>query len=62
MYPDETFAPTYSRLLADLRRAGQPIGTRDLLIATAAVRDEAPLVTRNAQHFDRVPGLELVEY
>jgi predicted nucleic acid-binding protein len=34
----------------------------DLLIATAAVLDEAPLVTRNARDFARVPGLELVGY
>lgn len=42
VYPDDAFAPT-GRLLADLRRAGQPIATLDLLIATAAVRNEAPL-------------------
>jgi len=34
----------------------------DLLIATAAVLDEAALVTRNARDFARVPGLELVAY
>ena len=34
----------------------------DLLIATAAVLDEAPLVTRNTKDFARVAGLELVGY
>lgn len=61
-YPDDGFAPTYGRLLDHLRRSGEPIATMDLLIATAAVRGEAPLVTRNVRHFSRVPGLELVEY
>ena len=34
----------------------------DLMIATAAVVDEASLVTRNRRHFDRVPGVDVVSY
>jgi predicted nucleic acid-binding protein len=34
----------------------------DLLIATAAVVDGAPIVTRNRKHFERVQGLEVVSY
>jgi predicted nucleic acid-binding protein len=34
----------------------------DLLIATAAVVDGAPVVTGNPKHFERVPGLEVVSY
>ncbi len=34
----------------------------DLLIATAALVEAAPLVTRNTRDFARVPGLELVGY
>ncbi len=37
------------------------IDTMDLLIATAAVLDRAPLVTRNGRHFSKVPGLTLEE-
>lgn len=62
MYPDEACPLTHGMLLAHLRRTGEPIATMDLLIATAAVRSEAPLVTRNPRHFFRVPGLELIEY
>ena len=61
-YPDERFAPAYGRLLASLTRAGRSISTMDLLIATSAVVDEAPLVTRNLKDFRRVPGLELLPY
>jgi tRNA(fMet)-specific endonuclease VapC len=61
-YPDERFAPVYGRLLASLARAGRSISTMDLLIATSAVVDEAPLVTRNVKDFKRVPGLELLPY
>jgi predicted nucleic acid-binding protein len=30
----------------------------DLLIAASALVDEAPLVTRNLEHFTRVPGAQ----
>ncbi len=33
-----------------------------LLIASAALVDEAPLATRNAKDFARVPGLRLLSY
>jgi predicted nucleic acid-binding protein len=61
-YPDERFAAEYGRLLARIRASGTSIDTMDLLIATAAVLDRAPLVTRNARHFSKVPGVTLDEY
>jgi tRNA(fMet)-specific endonuclease VapC len=62
VYPDQRFPPVYARLLATLERARQRLATMDLLIATAALVDAAPLVTRNTRDFARVPGLELVGY
>ena len=59
-YPDERFAPVYARLLTSLR--GRPIATMDLLIATAAIVDDAAIVARNVRHFGRVPGLEIRGY
>lgn len=61
-YPDDRFPLVYGRVLASLERAGQRIGTMDLLIATAALVDAAPIVTRNTQEFSRVPGLEVLTY
>ena len=61
-YPDERFAAEYGRQLARIRAAGASINTVDLLIATAAVLDAAPLVTRNARHLSKVPGLTLDRY
>lgn len=61
-YPDDRFAPAYGRLLAATRRAGRPVSAMDLLIATAAVLDDAPLVTRNVKDFSRVPGLRVLGY
>lgn len=59
---DERFAPRYGSLAADLRRRGETIANMDLLIATAALVDDAGLVTRDTAHFERVPGLTLVGY
>ncbi len=61
-YPDEQFPLIYGRLLAELERNKQKISTMDLLIATSAVRTEAPLVTRNLRDFSRVRGLKLLDY
>ena len=62
VYPDAGFAPTYGRLLAPLQRAGKLISTMDLLIATAAVQDGAPIVTANPVHFERISELDVVTY
>jgi tRNA(fMet)-specific endonuclease VapC len=62
VYPDERFAPAYGRLFAASSRKSAPMSSMDLLIATAAAIDDAPLVTRNVKDFARVPGLRLIEY
>ena len=62
VYPSDEFPRVYAQLLAALERSGSRIGVMDLLIATGAVIDKAPLVTRNSKEFSRVPGLSLVEY
>jgi predicted nucleic acid-binding protein len=59
-YPDERFAPLYGEVLAAVRRAGKTVDTMDLLIGTAARLDGARLVTGNRQHFEKIPGLELL--
>ena len=62
VYPDEQFAPAYARLLAAIQRSRQTIATMDLLIATAAILDDAPLITANVKDFLRVPGLRVLGY
>ena len=62
VYPDDRFAPAYARLLAATTRGGRPVDGMDLLIATAATLDAAPLVTRNVKDFSRVPGLRVLKY
>lgn len=62
VFPDERFPERYGSLLAELQRRGEPISTMDLLIATAAVLDDARILTRNAREFERVPGLHVLTY
>ena len=62
VHTTDRFAPLFGRTLAELRRRGEAVSTRDLIIATAALLDGSPLMTRNARHFDRIPGLLVVGY
>ena len=52
----------YARVREVMQRQGRQIATLDLLITTAALLDEASIVTRNARDFARVPGLAVVGY
>jgi len=61
-YPDDRFAPAYARLLASIERAGRRVAAMDLLIATAAILDDAPLVARHTRDFERIPGLRVLRY
>jgi len=52
----------YGRVFRYLKENGLQIGSNDLWIAASALAFEMCLVTRNEQHFRRVPGLEVVGY
>jgi predicted nucleic acid-binding protein len=45
-----------------VRRSGKTVDTMDLLIGTAALVDDAQLVTGNQQRFQQIPGLRLLAY
>jgi predicted nucleic acid-binding protein len=60
--PSAALASVYGRILAGLQRRGQIIATMDLLIATSALVEGVPLVTRNVSHFERVPDLRIIGY
>lgn len=62
VHTDDRFAPAYARLCATLGRAKRLIPTMDLLIANAALLDDAQLITRNVKDFSRVPGLRVLSY
>ncbi len=55
-------ARVYASVARQLREAGQLIGTNDLWIACTAKAALLPIVTRNVDHFRRVPDLDVVAY
>jgi len=55
-------AALYASVARGLRQAGRLIGTNDLWIACTARAAAVPLVTRNVEHFERVPDLSVVRY
>ena len=62
LYPDHRFAAAYARLWMATNRPRRSVHAIDLLIATAAVVENAPLVTKNVKDFSRVPGLRVLGY
>ena len=60
--PDPAASWIYGQTYRYLRHNGLLIGTNDLWIASTAVSNGLPLVTRNADHFRRVPGLKVLTY
>lgn len=52
----------FGRAFRHLRDNGNLIGANDLWIAATGLAYEMPVVTRNVEHFKRVPGLEVESY
>jgi predicted nucleic acid-binding protein len=57
---DAAAAQRFAALVAERRRIGRPITTRDAQIAAIALANNMPLATRNIEDFEAVPGLVLV--
>lgn len=56
---DVDAADEFGRLAAALAERGTPIGAFDTMIAAHAIAKKLVLVTNNAKHFRKVPGLKL---
>jgi|TARA_B100001971_G_scaffold214271_1_gene250800 tRNA(fMet)-specific endonuclease VapC len=52
----------YGRAYRYLQEQGRLIGGNDLWIAATGLAYDMPVVTRNAAHYRRVPGLDVEEY
>ncbi len=52
----------YGRTYRHLQDNGTLIGANDLWIAATGLAYRMPVVTRNVEHFRRVPGLEVESY
>ena len=58
---DAAAAEHFAAIVAERRRLGRPITTRDAQIAAIALANGIPLATRNTSDFKVIPGLVLVE-
>jgi tRNA(fMet)-specific endonuclease VapC len=52
----------YGKAFRHLQRNGALIGANDLWIAATGLAYGVPVVTRNAEHYRRVPGLDVIGY
>jgi len=59
---DEQVLDRASEIWAYLRRAGQPIGDNDPIIAATALHHGLAVATRNYTHFSRIPGLAVEDW
>lgn len=59
---DQEVSLIYAANTRRLRKKGMLIGSNDLWIGSCAVRNRMPLVTGNAEHFQRILDIELVGY
>ena len=62
LWPDVDTAWHAARVSRSLRTSGGPIGDHDLWIAALALQHGRMVVSRNEQHFRRVPGLSFRAY
>ena len=62
IWPDEKTLTVYAQLYKALYRTNQLIGPHDLWIAASAIHHKLPILTRNVNEFQRVPGLKVVPY
>jgi predicted nucleic acid-binding protein len=53
---DRAAAEEAAKLMADRRRSGRPVDSRDTMIAGIAIAQHATLATRNVRHFDDLSG------
>ena len=61
--PFDTAAAVHAgQIMADLARAGTPIGDRDVLIAAHARSLGLTMVTHNVREFSRVAGLHIEDW
>ena len=55
-------ARKYASISRDLRSSGSRWGDNDLWIAATAIDAGEPLLTRDGEHFKRIPGLSVHGY
>lgn len=62
VYPSLKSAKETAKLVADLDARGTPVGISDVWIGSIVISEGDILYTRNLGHFERIPGLKLVDW
>lgn len=52
----------YSKISADLKKRGSPIGTMDELIASICLANNEIFYTRNKDHFEKIEQLSIINW
>lgn len=60
--PEKVSSITVLELSGELITEGQRIDREDCVVAATALQEGEPVVTRNTDHFERIPGLDVVSY
>ncbi len=60
--PTPPFAVLYGEILAAVLKNGTPIPRMDLLLGVMAKSFGMPVLTRDVNHFGKIPGLVIEEY
>jgi tRNA(fMet)-specific endonuclease VapC len=55
-------AETFGKIFATLKGEGELIGEFDMIIASIALANSQPVVTRNTDHFNKVQGLIVIRW
>ncbi len=51
-----------AEIIQDLKKSGEMIELTDIMIAAICISKNESLLTRNANHFERIPGLKLESF
>ena len=59
---DESQSEIYGKIRAKLEKSGTPLGDMDMLIAAAAMKTGAILISHNVNHFSKIRGLKVEDW
>ena len=59
---DDSQSELYGRIRAELEKTGANLGDMDMLIAAAALSQDAILVSHNVKHFSKIQGLKTEDW
>jgi tRNA(fMet)-specific endonuclease VapC len=62
VYPDSSFPALFGEAAALLIRNGTPVPVMDLMIGVVAKRFGAAVLTRDVEHFQKIPGVTVLDY